>query len=262
MSTPPPAPQVGVPDLEKAFIRSLAEVDADAKAYNNRVRPLLAHIPRPRHYGAVAAAPGVGVAAGGDDWGSSSSTKKVVPMGHKKTLVLDLDETLVSSSRTPCDCDYKVVFKIHSREKASNNQEDAPFFAANADAPDANGDVQHAGGYYGGDDVVQEIVYYVQLRPGLARFLEKVAAIYELVVWTASGKSYADAIIDLLDPAGDIFAERFYRDSCLRHHNLCVKDLRRLGRPMNTVVLLDNYVYSFGLTLDNGVPISPWTGAK
>ncbi|CAN0462496.1 unnamed protein product, partial [Ectocarpus sp. 12 AP-2014] len=84
----------------------------------------------------------------------------------------------------------------------------------------------------------------------------------QLVVWTASGKSYADAIIDLLDPAGDIFAERFYRDSCLRHHNLCVKDLRRLGRPMNTVVLLDNYVYSFGLTLDNGVPISPWTGAK
>lgn len=100
----PPSPQVGVPDLEKAFIRSLAEVDADAKAYNNRVRPLLAHIPRPRLFGAVAAAPGV---ARSDDSGSCGS-KKVVPMGHKKTLVLDLDETLVSSSRTPCDCDYKV----------------------------------------------------------------------------------------------------------------------------------------------------------
>ncbi|CBN80177.1 conserved unknown protein [Ectocarpus siliculosus] len=257
----PSKQNVGVPDLEKAFIRSLAEIDADAKAYNNRVRPLLAHIPRPRLFGAVAPAPGV---ARSDDGGFGGS-KKLVPMGHKKTLVLDLDETLVSSSRTPCDCDYKVVFKIHSREKASNNQENTPFFAANADAPDANNSdgIQHAGGYYGGDDdIVQEIVYYVQLRPGLARFLEKVAAIYELVVWTASGRSYADAIIDLLDPAGDIFAERFYRDSCLRHHNLCVKDLRRLGRPMNTVVLLDNYVYSFGLTLDNGVPISPWTGAK
>ncbi|CAM9933130.1 unnamed protein product, partial [Ectocarpus sp. 6 AP-2014] len=257
----PSKQNVGVPDLEKAFIRSLAEIDADAKAYNNRVRPLLAHIPRPRLLGAVAPAPGV---ARSDDGGSCA--KKLVPMGHKKTLVLDLDETLVSSSRTPCDCDYKVVFKIHSREKASsNNQENTPFLAANADAPDANNSdgIQHAGEYYGGDDdIVQEIVYYVQLRPGLARFLEKVAAIYELVVWTASGRSYADAIIDLLDPAGDIFAERFYRDSCLRHHNLCVKDLRRLGRPMNTVVLLDNYVYSFGLTLDNGVPISPWTGAQ
>lgn len=84
----------------------------------------------------------------------------------------------------------------------------------------------------------------------------------QLVVWTASGQSYADAIIDLLDPTGTLFAERLYRGSCLRHHNLCVKDLRRLGRPMNAVLLLDNYVYSFGLTLDNGVPICPWTGDK
>ena len=29
---------------------------------------------------------------------------------------------------------------------------------------------------------------------------------------------------------------------------------------MDSVVLLDNYVYSFGLTLDNGVPIATWTG--
>ena len=28
--------------------------------------------------------------------------------GFKKTLVLDLDETLISSRRTPCNCDYKV----------------------------------------------------------------------------------------------------------------------------------------------------------
>lgn len=68
---------------------------------------MLAHIPRPRLYGAVAAAPGVGVRQD-DDGGSRSKSKKMVPMGHKKTLVLDLDETLVSSSRTPCDCDYKV----------------------------------------------------------------------------------------------------------------------------------------------------------
>ena len=28
--------------------------------------------------------------------------------GFKKTLVLDLDETLISSRRTPCNCDYEV----------------------------------------------------------------------------------------------------------------------------------------------------------
>ncbi|CAN0529294.1 unnamed protein product, partial [Laminaria digitata] len=83
-----------------------------------------------------------------------------------------------------------------------------------------------------------------------------------LVIWTASGQAYADAILDLLDPAGTLFAKRLYREACLRHRGLCVKDLRRLGRPMNTVLLMDNYVYSFGLNLDNGVPISPWTGCE
>ena len=82
----------------------------------------------------------------------------------------------------------------------------------------------------------------------------------QLVVWTASSKSYADAIIDLLDADGELFSHRLYRESCSKIGAVYVKDLRRLGRPMNAVVLVDNYVYSFGMTLDNGVPIAPWTG--
>ncbi|CAN0279597.1 unnamed protein product, partial [Discosporangium mesarthrocarpum] len=33
----------------------------------------------------------------------------------------------------------------------------------------------------------------------------------QLVVWTASGKSYADAVLDLLDPEQKLFAKRLYR---------------------------------------------------
>ncbi|CAM9929675.1 unnamed protein product, partial [Scytosiphon promiscuus] len=244
----PPQKQGGISDMEKAYIRSLAEIDPQVRAESRGLRPLLAHVPRPRLYGALAAPRG-GVNGNVLDGPST----KMVPIGHKKTLVLDLDETLVSSSRKPCDCDYKIIFKIHSREGSSADDT----FAANADAPNTRG-----GGSTGGNGNIREIHYYVRLRPGLASFLEKIAAVYELVIWTASGQSYADAIIDLIDPKGVLFSERLYRDSCTRHHNLCVKDLRRLGRPLNAVLLLDNYVYSFGLTLDNGVPISPWTGAK
>ena len=84
----------------------------------------------------------------------------------------------------------------------------------------------------------------------------------QLVVWTASGKPLADAIIDRLDPDGKYFSHRLYREACTRHEGLYVKDVRKLGRPMHSVVVLDISVYSFGLTLDNGVPISPWTGSK
>lgn len=90
-------------------------------------------------------------------------------------------------------------------------------------------------------------------------------ALLQLVIWTASGKTYADAIIDLLDADGEFFSQRLYRESCVRlkdarFKDVYIKDLRRLGLPMDTVVLVDNYVYSFGLTLDNGIPIFPWTG--
>ena len=58
------------------------------------------------------------------------------------------------------------------------------------------------------------------------------------------------------------FSRRLHRESCSKIGAVYVKDLRRLGRPMNAVVLVDNYVYSFGMTLDNGIPIAPWTGDK
>ena len=79
----------------------------------------------------------------------------------------------------------------------------------------------------------------------------------QLVVWTASGKPLAVAILDRLDPDGKYFLHRLYREACTRYEGLYIKDVRRLGRPMHSVVVLDNSVYSFGLTLDNGVPISP-----
>ena len=84
----------------------------------------------------------------------------------------------------------------------------------------------------------------------------------QLVVWTAAGKPLADAVLDRLDPDGKYFSHRLYREACTRFEGLYVKDVRRLGRPMHSVVVLDNSVYSFGLSLDNGVPISPWTGDK
>ena len=79
----------------------------------------------------------------------------------------------------------------------------------------------------------------------------------QLVVWTASGKPLAVALLDRLDLDGKYFLHRLYREACTRYEGLYIKDVRRLGRPMHSVVVLDNSVYSFGLTLDNGVPISP-----
>lgn len=104
---PPPitAFKVGLPDMEKEFIRSLADID---ESVEDLAPPLLQGTKRLKRYETIAnpyrqhsGAPEKG-SCGGFPGG------KVVSRGHKKTLVLDLDETLVSSTRTPRPCDYKV----------------------------------------------------------------------------------------------------------------------------------------------------------
>jgi CTD small phosphatase-like protein 2 len=68
-------------------------------------------------------------------------------------------------------------------------------------------------------------------------------------VFTASHKSYADVVLDLLDPYNELFECRLYRDSCIRSSDgVYVKDLRIFDscRNMEDVIIVDNAVYSFG----------------
>lgn len=53
--------------------------------------------------------------------------------------------------------------------------------------------------------------YYVKVRPYVREFLRKMSRLFELVVFTAALKEYADKIIDFIDPEGYI-KRRFYRD--------------------------------------------------
>ena len=86
-----------------------------------------------------------------------------------------------------------------------------------------------------------------------------------MVVFTASHPSYADQVLDLLDPKREIFDLRLYRDSCIRSPDgVYVKDLRIFEpfRTMSDIVIVDNAVYSFGYQLENGIPIIPFYDDK
>jgi CTD small phosphatase-like protein 2 len=68
-------------------------------------------------------------------------------------------------------------------------------------------------------------------------------------VFTASHAAYADVVLDILDPNGEIFEARLYRDSCVRTTDgVYVKDLRIFehSRKMEDILIVDNAVYSFG----------------
>lgn len=57
------------------------------------------------------------------------------------------------------------------------------------------------------------IRYYVHKRPLLEKFLKTMYLMGELHVFTASARSYADPVIDAIDPDGYITG-RYYREHC------------------------------------------------
>jgi len=94
--------------------------------------------------------------------------------------------------------------------------------------------------------------------------LTEVNKYYEVAVFTASHKWYADVILDYIDPQNIFFQHRLYRESCIKTtDNVYIKDLRVIKNvSMKDMILVDNAIYSFGLQLSNGIPITPFKHNK
>jgi Dullard-like phosphatase family protein len=155
------------------------------------------------------------------------STKWLLPPqreDHKgrKTLVLDLDETLVHSSFRPVPSpDFIITIEL--------------------------------------DGVSHKV--YVQKRPGVDEFLEAVAKKFEVVVFTASLDKYANPVLDTLDPKG-FCTGRLFREACVQHYGNYVKDLSLLGRELKHSLIIDNSPFSYLFQQDNAIPITSWFNDK
>lgn len=81
---------------------------------------------------------------------------------------------------------------------------------------------------------------YVRRRPYLQAFLERVAQIFRVVIFTASQSIYAEKLLNILDPDRKLISQCFYRESCLFSDGSYTKDLTILGVDLAKVIIIDN----------------------
>ena len=143
---------------------------------------------------------------------------KTQEFSKKKTLILDLDETLVHSSFTPFEKNDIVL------------------------------NVDFEGVMYN---------IYVLVRPDAELFIKKVATIFEVVIFTASISKYASPLLDILDKEKNI-KHRLYRDQCTFINGIYIKDLKKCNRNLKDLIIVDNSPIAYTFDSDNGLPIKTW----
>lgn len=159
---------------------------------------------------------------------------------RKKTLMLDLDETLIHSLSRGTPRSLGSSGSCHMIELKVNNV---------------------------------ATLYFVYKRPFCDFFLKEASKWFELQIFTASVREYADPIIDWLESGivdhkthavgnSQVFTKRYYRSDCSYRPGVgYIKDLSLFfpkQDDLKNVIILDNSPVSYALHENNAVTIEGW----
>ena len=147
----------------------------------------------------------------------------------RKTLVLDLDETLIHSYHNG-----------NPLRKTESSSEISPDFVLKVQIDNS------------------QIEFYVHKRPYLDYFLRVISEWYDLVVFTASLEIYGTLVADKLDKKKNIFRNRYFRQHCNLDYGSYTKDLKTICPDLSSIFILDNSPGAYKDYPHNAIPIKSW----
>ena len=112
----------------------------------------------------------------------------------------------------------------------------------------------------------KEVKIGLNIRPHLKEALDLIKKHYFIIVYSASDRSYADPVLNFIDPNNDYFQYRLYRSHCIYSKvkdddkiKLYIKDLSIFKNvDLKDMVIIDNSILSYAYHLNNGIPIVPY----
>ena len=139
---------------------------------------------------------------------------------NKKTLVLDLDETLVhSSTESPFPNRKNIVLNLKIKNL--------------------------------------DYKIYAIVRPYLDFFLKEMSYYFNLYIFTASMSQYSKALLDIIDK-NKLIIKTFSREHCKYKYGIYFKDLNIFDVDYKDIIIIDNNPTSYALNKSNGIPIQSW----
>ncbi|ALC43068.1 CG12078 [Drosophila busckii] len=153
---------------------------------------------------------------------------------RRKTLILDMDETLISSvikSRRYWQA-HRPSRRIRYEQIIQRLPWDYCFPLHRSNA-----------------------MVYVYKRPYVDFFLETVAKWYNLVVFTAATEGYASKVLDYLDAGRNILNRRLFRQHCIEVCGIRAKYVSLVEEDLSNVVLLDNCCMANSFNVGNALYI-------
>lgn len=115
------------------------------------------------------------------------------------------------------------------------------------------------------DDTIQiaiegiEYQVFIQKRPNLQKFLNRVMTDFYVIIFTASLSEYANPIIDIICPSLP-HGQRLFRESCLFVDGIYIKDLSIFHTPLDNIIIVDNNPCSFLFHSSNAILSDTWEG--
>ena len=100
----------------------------------------------------------------------------------------------------------------------------------------------------------------LKVRPGVSEFLDEIDKYYELIIFTGATQDYANLLIDEIEENKIYFEHRLYRQHMIIIDNEFVKDLTRIGRPLDKIIIVDNMPQNYKLQKENGINIKSFWG--